>query len=338
MLHFIYLLVSFVGSRFKSRARLEAEIVILRHQIGILRRQLPKRLVLSGLDRLIFVWLYRVYPGIIRAVTIIRPATIVRWHRVGFRAYWTWRSRPRWGRPQVPLELRQLIRQMSLANPLWGAPRIHGELMKLGVEVAQSTVAKYMAKGRCPPSQNWKTFVHNHAEGIAAIDMLVVPTIDLRMLFVLVIVSINRRYINMIAVTAHPTADWIARQVTEAFPWDSAPDYLIRDRDRAYGCVFRRRLQAMGICDRPTAFRSPWHNGYAERLIGSIRRECLDHIIVFGEGLLRQILKRYADYYNRTRTHLSLAKDAPARRAIQHEGRIIAEPILGGLHHRYSRG
>ena len=311
MFHLVGLLFGMIATRFKSRARLEAEILILRHQLGILRRQMPKRLALGGMDRLLFVWLCRLFPTVVRAVTVVRPETIVRWHRAGFRAYWRWRSRARWGRPKVPLELRRLIHEMSLDNLLWGAPRIHGELLKLGFEVAQSTVAKYMAKRRRPPSQTWKTFLRNHAEGIAALDLFVVPTIDLRMLFALVIVRIDRRLIVTINVTPHPTAEWIARQVTEAFPWDRTPKYLIRDRDGAYGEVFKRRLRAMGIRDRPVAPRSPWQNCYAERLIGSIRRECVDHLVALGEAHLRRILKKYTDYYNGTRTHLSLAKDSP---------------------------
>lgn len=338
MLHLLGLLLGLVATRFKSRARLEAEILILRHQIGILRRQMPRRLVLNGMDRLLFVWLHRLFPTLARAVTVIQPDTIVRWHRAGFRAFWRWRSRPRWGRAKAPLELRRLIRAMSLDNPLWGAPRIHGELLKLGIELGQTTVAKYMAKRRRPPSQSWRTFLRNHAEGIAAVDLFVVPTVDLRLLFALVIIAIDRRLIVTINVTAHPTAEWIARQVTEAFPWDSAPKYLIRDRDGAYGQAFKRRLHAMGIRDRPTSPRSPWQNPYAERLIGSIRRECADHLIAFGEAHLRRILKNYVIYYNDLRTHLSLAKDAPSRRPVQHHGRIIRLPILGGLHHQYIRG
>ena len=233
MFHLAGLLVSLITMRFKSRARLESEVIVLRHQIGILRRQMPKRLVLSGLDRLIFVWVYRVYPSLVRAVSIIRPETIVRWHRAGFRTYWRWRSRPGWGRPRVALELRQLIREMSLVNPLWGAPRIHGELLKLGFQIAQSTVAKYMAKHRIPPSQSWETFLRNHADGIAAVDLFMIPTIDMRLLFALVIVSVERRLLMTTAATTHPTSEWIARQITETFPWGNAPKYLVRDRDRA---------------------------------------------------------------------------------------------------------
>jgi transposase InsO family protein len=229
------------------------------------------------------------------------------------------------------------FRDVSLANPLWGAPRIHGELLKLGIDVGQTTVAKYMARRRGPPSQGWKTFLRNHADGIAAMDLFVVPTMSFRLLFGLLILRHDRREIVWLGATAHPTAEWIARQLTEAFGWEMPPQYLVRDRDHAYGAVFVRRVQAMGIRDRPTAARSPWQNGCCERAIGSIRRDCLDHVIVFGERHLRHLLCRYADYYNRSRTHLSLDKDAPARRQIQGVGSIEARPMLGGLHHRYVR-
>jgi transposase InsO family protein len=259
------------------------------------------------------------------------------WHRVGFRSFWRWKSRRRGGRPTVPPEIRKLIREMSFANPLWGAPRIHGELLKLGIDVGQTSVAKYMVKRRGPPSQGWKTFLHNHADGIAAMDMFVVPTISFRLLYGLLIMGHGRRQILWFGVTAHPTAEWIANQITEACGWDQAPRYLIRDRDGAYGEVFIRRLRSMGIRDRPTSPRSPWQNAYAERLIGSIRRECLDHVVVFGERHLRHVLLSYMKYHNEVRTHLSLEKDAPVSRAVERAGRILCRPILGGLHHQYVR-
>jgi transposase InsO family protein len=226
---------------------------------------------------------------------------------------------------------------MSMENPLWGAPRIHGELLKLGFEVAQSSVAKYMVKRRGPPSQRWRTFLHNHAPGIAAMDLFVVPTIGFDLLYAYIIVRLDRRELVWISVTTHPTAEWVARQITEAFPWNEAPRYMIRDRDRIYGPVVTRRLRAMGIRDKPIAPASPWQNGFAERLIGSIRRECLDHVIVLGEIHLRRILKSYADYYNCDRTHRSLNKDAPVTRQIQRIGSIKSHAILGGLHHHYAR-
>jgi transposase InsO family protein len=268
---------------------------------------------------------------------IIRPETLVRWHRAGFRRYWRWKSRRRGGRPPIEAELRALIRQMSTENVLWGAPRIHGELLKLGFEVAQSSVAKYMVKRRGLPSQGWRSFLRNHAPEIAAMDLFVVPTIGFDLLYAFVIVRLDRRDLVWINVTTNPTAEWVARQITEAFPWDMAPGYMIRDRDRIYGIVVTRRLRAMGIRDKPTAPASPWQNGFAERLIGSIRRECLDHVIVWGEPHLRRILRSYANYYDNMRTHRSLDKDAPVARQIQRIGRIKSHAILGGLHHHYAR-
>ena len=226
---------------------------------------------------------------------------------------------------------------MSDANPLWGAPRIHGELLKLGIDVGQTTVAKYMARRRQPPSQGWKTFLRNHADGIASMDLFLVPTISFRLLYGLLILRHSRRELLWLGVTAHPSAEWIARQLTEAYGWQQAPRYLVRDRDRIYGHAFLRRLRAMGIRDRPIAARSPWQNGCAERLIGSIRRDCLDHVVVFGERHLRHLLKAYQKYYNEARTHLSLEKDAPISRAVQTVGQTLAVPVLGGLHHQYIR-
>jgi hypothetical protein len=216
-----------------------------------------------------FVCLYRLLPGVRDALAIVKPETVVKWHRAGFRLYWRWKSKARSGRPTVPLEIRKLIREMSIANPLWGAPRIHGELLKLGVDIGQTSVAKYMVRRRDQPSQGWRTFLRNHADGIAAMDRFVVPTISFRLLYGLLIMGHGRRHILWFGVTAHPAAEWIANQVTEACGWEQAPRYLIRDRDGAYGEVFIRRLRSIGIRDRPTSPRSTWQNGYAERLIGS---------------------------------------------------------------------
>jgi transposase InsO family protein len=226
---------------------------------------------------------------------------------------------------------------MSVENPLWGAPRIHGELLKLGFEVAQSSVAKYMDQRCGPPSQGWGTFLRNHAPEIAAMDLFVVPTLGFDLLYAFVIVRLDRRELVWINVTANPTAEWVARQITEAFPWNEAPRYLIRDRDSVYGATVTRRLRAMGIRDKPIAPASPWQNSYAERLIGSIRRECLDHIVVLGEAHLRRVLRTYCRYYNAIRTHRSLGKDAPVHRPIQPNGNVSSRPILGGLHHHYCR-
>ena len=237
----------------------------------------------------------------------------------------------------MPLEIRRLIWSMSQANPFWGAPRIHGELLKLGIDVGQTSVAKYMARGRRGPSQGWRTFLCNHADGITSVDLLVVPTVSFRLPYGFLVLRHGRSRIMWLGVTANPTAEWIARQLTEACGWEAAPDYIVRDRDCVYGKAYVRRLRAMGICDQPTAPRSPWQNASAERLTGSIRRELLDHIVVFGERHLRQLLSSYVTYYNETCTHLPLNKDAPVSRAVQGIGQVLAKPHLGGLHHQYVR-
>ena len=329
--------LSVLASPFKSKSRLEAENAVLRQQLIVLRRKVQGRVRLTNSDRWFLIQLYRWFPSILQVVMIIQPETIVRWHRAGFRYYWRLKSRLRGGRPQIEADLRALIRQMSMENPLWGAPRIHGELLKLGYEVAQSTVAKYIVKRRGAPSQGWRTFLRNHTLDIAAMDLFVVPTIGFDLFYAFVIVRLGRRELVWINVTANPTADWIARQLTEAFPWGEAPRYLIRDRDRIYGSIVTRRLRAMGIRDKPVAPASPWQNGFAEQLIGSIRRECVDHFIVLGEAHLRRILRSYARYYNDIRTHRSLDKDAPVSRSVQRTGIISSRPILGGLHHHYVR-
>jgi transposase InsO family protein len=337
MIGLFYFVIAVLASPFKSKMRLEAENAVLRHQLIVLKRRLRGRARLTNNDRRFLVQLYRWFLSILQVVTIVRPETLVRWHRAGFRCYWRWKSRTRGGRPQIGTELRVLIRRMTVENPLWGAPRIHGELLKLGFDLAQSSVAKYMVKRRGPPSQGWRTFLRNHAADIAAMDLFVVPTIGFDLLYAFVIVRLDRRDLVWINVTRNPSAEWVARQITEALPWDDAPKYLLRDRDQIYGAVVTRRLRAMGIRDKPTAPASPWQNGFGERLIGSIRRECLDHIVVLGEAHLRRILRSYARYYNDLRTHRSLDKDAPAVRPVQRAGRIKTSPILGGLHHHYLR-
>src|ERR1700737_3881471 len=272
-----------LASPFKSKLRLEAENAVLRHQLMVLTRRLHGRVRITNNDRWFFVQLYRWFPAILQVLAIIRPETLLRWHRAGFYCYWRWKSRPQGGRPQIDTELRVLVRRMSVENPLWGAPRIHGDLLKLGFEVAQSSVAKYMVKRRRPPSQGWRTFLRNHAQDIAAMDLFVVPTIGFDLLYAFVIVRLDRRALVWISVATHPTAEWVARQITEAFPWNEAPRYMIRDRDRIYGAVVTRRVRAMGIRDRPITPASPWQNGFAERLLGSIRRGGWDPIIVWGE-------------------------------------------------------
>jgi transposase InsO family protein len=337
MLAILYALGMFLADLFKSRSRLEAENLFLRHQLNLALRQKPPRIRLRGSDRALLVWMARLWPSLLDTIQVVQPETILRWHRAGVRAFWRCKSRNRAGRPRIDRELRELIRRMSMENSLWGASRIHGELLKLGYEVAQSTVSKYMARGGKPPSQSWKTFLRNHAEAIAAIDMCIVPTLSFERLFAFLVLGHGRRQLLWLEVTRHPTAAWLARQITEAFPWASAPAYLVRDNDRAYGHVVTTRVTAMGIRDRPISPGSPWQNGIAERLIGTLRCECLDHMVIFGEAHLRRILSAYAVYYNQTRTHLALNKDCPLERPIQRFGSVAATPVLAGLHHQYLR-
>ena len=333
-------LFSSIRQGFRTRAALHAEILALRHQLLVLRRSSRgHRLRIARADRLLWVWLSHLWSGWRSALIIVKPDTVIAWHQKGFRLYWRWKSRHRVGRPSVSREVIDLIRKMSLANPRWGAPRIHGELLKLGFELSQATVAKYMVRHRKPPSQTWGTFLRNHTKDIVAADFFVVPTVFFDLLFVFVIVSHDRRRPVHFAVTEHPTAEWTARQLLQAFPWDSGPRYLLRDRDGIYGEKFCEVANWLGIREVLTAPQSPWQNAYVERLIGSIRRECLDHVIVFNETSLRRILKSYFDYYERSRTHLSLGKDSPISRPIQRAamGRIVEIPQVGGLHHRYER-
>ncbi len=279
-------------------------------------------------------------PRCLKVMVLVKPATMIPMAPASFRRYWRWRSRSqRAGRPEVNREIRELIRQMSIANPLWGAPRIHGEMLKLGIEVSQATVGRYMIRRHCPPSATWRAFLRNQIDGIAAIDMFVVVTAAFRLPYVSVILGHARRKILHLNVTQHPTAGWLSRQITEAFPWDTAPRYLLRDRDESYGGRFQERARAMGITEVITAPRSPWQNAYVERVIGSIRRECLDHVLVINERHLCRVLSSYADYYHRSRTHLSLDKDCPDARPIQppNNSHVIAIPQVGGLHHRYER-
>src|SRR5215213_3115127 len=245
MVAIIYLLGTFIADLLKSRRRLEVENLFLRHQLNIILRRPPQRLRLRGSDRALMVWMTRLWPSLLALARVVQPATILRWHRAGFRTYWRWKSQGRRGRPTIEHELRDLIRRMSKENPLWGAPRIHGELLKLGFEVAQSNVARYMVKRRGSPSQGWRTFLRNHAPEIAAMDLFVVPTIGFNLLYAFVIVHLDRRELVWINVTPNPTAEWIARQIAEAFPWNEAPRYLVRVRDAVYGATVTRRLRAM---------------------------------------------------------------------------------------------
>jgi len=271
---------------------------------------------------------------------LIKPDTVIGWHRRGFRLYWKWKScRGQIGRPGTAREIRELIRDMSTSNVLWGAPTLHGELLKLGIEVSQATAAKYMVKRRKPPSQTWRMFLENHVKQLVSVDFFVVPTVSFRILYVFLVLAHERRCVVHFNVTEHPTAEWTAEQLVQAFPWDTGPHYLLRDRDRIYGEAFRLQAENMEISKVLTAPRSPWQTPYVERLIGSIRRECLDHLIVMNESSLRRHVACYLDYHHGSRSHLSLGKDSPDGRAVEPPelGRIVAVPRVGGLHHRYER-
>jgi transposase InsO family protein len=271
---------------------------------------------------------------------VVRPDTVVRWHRQWFRRRWTQRSQQkRPGRPRTAAAIRALVIEMGAANPLWEGPRIHGELLKLGIEVSERTVSRLLRHRRRPPSQNWRTFLANHVAALVSMDFFTVPTLTGHVLFVLVLLAHHRRRIVHFTITEHPTAAWTAQQIIEAFPDDTAPRWLLRDRDAIFGEVFRRRVAGMGTTEVISTPSSPWQNPYAERLIGSIRRECLDHVIILSEAHLRRILTQYVSYYHGARTHLSLGKDTHAPRRVQppNEGAVIAFPEVGGLHHRYER-
>ena len=273
-------------------------------------------------------------------LVIVQPETVIRWHRHGFRLYWRWKSRTRHpGRPKINAEIRNLIRQMSRENPTWGAPRIQSELHLLVHMVAKATVEKYMVRTKKPPSQTWRTFLDNHVRDLVSIDFFVVPTATFRVLYCFIVLCHERRRVVHFNVTAHPTAQWTAQQVIEAFPFDDAPRFLIRDRDGIYGDIFRNRIKNMGIEEVVTAPRAPWQNPYAERVIGSIRRECIDHVIVINEAHLLRILTSYFEYYHKSRPHLSLDRNSPDPREIElpDQGRVVSIPEVGGLHHRYQR-
>ena len=324
---------------FGGHRQLALENLALRQQLAVYKRTVS-RPPLRRTDRLFWVALARVWADWRRPLVIVTPDTVLRWQRRRFRQYWTKRSaRPTGGRPPVNAEINALVRRMATANPLWGAPRIHAELLKLGIDVSERTVSRLMPRRRTPPSQTWQTFLANHVRDLVSIDFFTVPTARLRVLFVLVVLAHHRRRVLHFNVTEHPTAHWTAQQIVNAFPDDSAPSYLLHDRDQVYGEPFRRRVKGVRIEEVLTAPHSPWQNPFAERLIGSIRRECLNHVLVLGERHLRRVLLRYFAYYHQARTHLSLDKDAPDSRPIEppERGTIIPIPEVGGLHHRYVR-
>src|SRR5437870_10405988 len=335
LLHLLRLLPFLFG----GHRQLALENLALRHQLAVYKRTVT-RPRLCRTDRFFWVTLARVWAGWRQPLAIVTPDTVLRWQRRRFREHWPRLSgRPTGGRPPVNAEIKTLVTRMAAANPLWGAPRIHGELRKLGIDVAERTVSRLLTKRRTPPSQSWRTFLANHVRDLVSLDFFTVPTARLRVLFVLVVLAHHRRRVVHLNVTEHPTAAWTTQQLVDAFPDDSAPPYLLRDRDSIYGLAFRQRVKGMRIREVLTAPHSPWQNPFAERLIGSIRRECLDHVLVLSERHLRRLLASYFAYYHRARTHLALQKDAPDGRPIEGPeiGKVVQIPEVGGLHHRYVR-
>jgi len=336
---FVSAIVFFLRALLGRRAALAAENLALRQQLAVFQLS-AKRPRLRKRDRVFWVWLSRLWADWRSSLMIVKPETVIRWHREGFRLYWRWKPRTnRRGRPRTAVEIRQLIQRMARENPTWGAPRIQSELVLLGYIVAESTVAKYMKRQRKPPSQTWRTFLENHVRDIIAVDFLVVATVSFRLLYCFLVLRHDRRRVVHFNVTPYPTARWTAQQVVEAFPFDEMPRFLIRDHDGIYGQDFRDRIKHLGIEEVIIAYRSPWQSPYVERLIGSIRRECLDRVIVLNEAHLHRILRAYFAYYHEARTHLSLDRNAPIPRKVEppSRGPVIAIPQVGGLHHRYTR-
>jgi transposase InsO family protein len=322
-----------------SRATLAAENLALRQQLSVLEHSV-KRPKLRPRDRRFWVWLSRLWPAWRSVLWIVQPDTVTKWHGMGFKLYWRWKSTPKTaGRPPIDTEVRDLIRRMARENPLWGAPHIFSELRLLGYEVAQATVAKYMPKTRKPPSQTWRTFLDNHVRDIVAIDFFTVPTLTFRVLYGFLVLRHDQRLVVHFNVTEHPTAQWVAQQIVEAFPFDERPRYLLRDRDDIYAAYFKQRVRNMGIEEVVIAPRSPWQNPYAERMIGTLRRELLDHVIVLNEVHLCRLVPSFLGYYHTVRPHLSLERNAPIPRPMQgpSEGNVVAMPCVGGLHHGYRR-
>jgi hypothetical protein len=333
LLAFIYFLIS----TFRSRVYLQLKILALQHQVSVYKNS-KKRPKIKLVDRIFWIWLSKIWVDCFGSLVFVKPETLIKWQRKRFRDHWaklSQKGKP--GRHKVAKEIRELIRKMSRANPTWGSPRIMGELKKLGIDVAKSTVEKYMVKQRKPPSQTWKTFLKNHVKDLVSVDFFIVPTVKFNILFVFVVLAHHRRRLVHFNITRNPTAQWVAQQIIEAFPWDKVPKYLIRDRDGVYGNYFRNRVNGMGIKEVLIAPQSPWQNPFAERVIGSIRRDCLNHVIVLNERHLKRILKTYFSYYHCWRTHLSLDMDCPEPRTVQAKGKVREFPEVGGLHHHYER-
>jgi putative transposase len=326
-------------SCFRSRRALPLEVLALRHQLAVYQGS-GRRARLRPVDRLLWAWLARAWSGGQDARVVVQPQTVIAWQRKRFRAHWTRLSQHTTpGRPRLATELRDLIRTMSRANPTWGSPRIVSELRKRGLTIAKATVERYMLRHRRPPSPTWRAFLAAHAKDLVSMDFFTVATVRFEISFVLVIRTHARRHVRHFNITTHPTATWTAQQVVEAFPWNTAPAHLLHDRDGIYGHEFRPRVAGMGITEVRTAPRSPWQSPYVERLIGSIRRECLDHVIVLPARHLRRTLRTYFAHYHQWQCHQGLAMDCPEPRAVQPRGKGAVVEVLerGGLYRHSER-
>jgi len=331
--------IRFVRLLLSGHQAVAIENAALRLQLAAFRRK-RKRPVLTWFDRLFWVGLSGVWRNWRWPLLYVQADTVVRWQRERFRKFWARLSRVNRrhrGRRATAVEIRRLIEGMVESNPLWRAPRLHGELKMLGIEISERTVSRILRKLPRPPSQTWKTFLRNHIGQMVSVDFFTVPTVTMRVLFVFLVLEHRRRQVLHFNVTEHPTADWTSQQIVEAFADRDAPRYLIRDRDSIYGSEVRLRIASLGIEEVLTAPRSPWQNPYVERLIGSIRRDCLNHFVILNARHLKRILASYFVYYHGSRTHLGLDKQCPIPRQVSSIGRIITIPQLGGLHHRYER-
>ena len=338
MIECLLLLHALLRAAVCARAELAAENVLLRHQLAVLTRPTRRRPRLRARDKLVWLLARLVRSDWRRHLVLVRPETVVRWHRQGWRLFWRWRSRGPLGRPRVSAEVRDLIARMARENPGSGAERIRGELLKLGIAVSKASVQRYRRRGPArPPSQTWRAFLRNHRPSIWAADLLTVQTLTFRTLYVLVFVSHARRQLVHLNVTASPTAAWVWRQLIAATPWSHAPRFLVRDRDAAYGSDFVPRARRLGIETLLTPVRAPKANAIAERLVGTLRRECLDHLVIVNEAHLRAALTEFAGYYNRERPHRALGLETPTPAARPTVGSISSRPVLGGLHHSYQR-
>jgi transposase InsO family protein len=338
MLAYLLLLMTFARAILGSRADLAVENLLLRQQLAVLTRPTRKRPRLQPLDRAFWALARRLRCDWRQHLLIVRPETVTGWHRQSWRLFWRWKSRPRPGRPRLSAEVRVLIGVMARDNPRWGSERIRGELLKLGIRVSKRSIQRYRRRGPAhPPSQTWRTFLTNHARAIWAADLLTVQTLTFKTLYVLVLIAHGRRELVHVAVTAHPAAAWVWRQLIEATAWGRRPRFLLRDRDAVYGGDLAQRAATLGIETLLAPVRAPKANAVAERVIGTLRRECLDHLIVLNERHLRAVLAEFAAFSNSARPHRTLALDTPVPTVRSPAGPIRARPVLGGLHHVYER-